>query len=202
MPFHTKAWIGFAKQYGFKINKSTVLHKFSGRVNKEILEDLFKQKFSSTKLNKLINEKENFYRKLFKHKAKPTLGLLKFLEELKRAKIPTVLATAGPPQNVEFILKETKTKKYFTKVVNASHVVNGKPHPEIFLKAAKLAKTSPKQCVVFEDGMLGIKAARRAGMKVAGVATSHSFKELKHSDLILRNFKNLSLQKIYSLFDL
>jgi beta-phosphoglucomutase-like phosphatase (HAD superfamily) len=50
--------------------------------------------------------------------------------------------------------------------------------------------------------MLGIKAARRAGMKVAGVATSHSFKELKHSDLILRNFKNLSLQKIYSLFDL
>jgi beta-phosphoglucomutase-like phosphatase (HAD superfamily) len=90
-----------------------VLHKFSGRVNKEILEDLFKQKFSSTKLNKLINEKENFYRKLFKHKAKPTLGLLKFLEELKRAKIPTVLATAGPPQNVEFILKETITNLYF-----------------------------------------------------------------------------------------
>ncbi len=202
MPFHIKAWIGFAKQYGFKISKATVLHKFSGRVNKEILEYLFKQKLSASQLRKFINEKENYYRNLFKHKAKPTLGLIKFLEELKRAKIPTVLATAGPPENVDFILQVTKTKKYFKKVVNASHVLNGKPHPEIFLKAAKLAKINPKYCVVFEDGMLGIQAARRAGMKVVGVATAHSFKELQHSDLTIKNFKNVSLKKIYALFEI
>lgn len=202
MPFHAKAWIGFAKQYGFKISKATVLHKFSGRVNREILEDLFKKKLSKSELDKFITEKENYYRNIFKYKAKPILGLIKFLEELKRAKIPAVLATAGPPENVDFVLRATKTKKYFRNVVNASHVLNGKPHPEIFLKAAKLAKTSPKYCVVFEDGMLGIQAARNAGMKVVGVATAHSFKELQHSDLTIKNFKNMSLKKIYGLFEI
>ncbi len=200
IPYHVRAWIEFARQHGFKVTKQLVLRHFNGRVNKEILEYLFKQKLPPEKLRLYISQKESLYQKIYLTHVKPVRGLLKFLRQLKQTDIKTVLATAAPLENVKFILKATDTEKYFKAVINASDVKLGKPNPEIFLKAAKKMRVNPKSCIVFEDALNGIEAGKRAGMKVVGVATTHPAKDLKRADLVIKNFLGLNFKKLLGSF--
>jgi beta-phosphoglucomutase-like phosphatase (HAD superfamily) len=80
-------------------------------------------------------------------------------------------------------------KQYFKIVVNSSHISKGKPDPEIYLKTASLLKIPPKNCLVFEDAVVGVNAARAAGMKVIAITTTQSKEELKDADMIIKDFK-------------
>jgi beta-phosphoglucomutase-like phosphatase (HAD superfamily) len=68
-----------------------------------------------------------------------------------------------------------------------------KPNPDIFLLAADRINTDPKDCLVFEDSIFGIRAAKDAGMKVIALATTHSREllETEHPDLIINDFTYL-----------
>jgi len=199
MGYHAKAWRAFGKNYGFKITNHLLFHYFTGRVNDEILEYLFKRKLTKEELKKYISEKENFYRKLYRPHIKPVKGLLKFLSDLKKANVKIALGTAAPKDNVKFILKGTKAKKYFKHIITAEHVKLGKPNPDIYLKAAKIIKAKPQNCIVFEDAMNGIEAARRAGMKVVAVATTHKAQELKHADMVIKDFTKVKIENLQKL---
>jgi HAD superfamily hydrolase (TIGR01509 family) len=80
-------------------------------------------------------------------------------------------------------------EKYFTAVVNSSHIKKGKPDPEIYLKVASLLNVLPKNCLVFEDAAVGIKSAKAAGMKVIAVATTQPKEELAEADMIVEDYK-------------
>ena len=58
---------------------------------------------------------------------------------------------------------------FFDIVITANDIENPKPHPETFLKCAELMKVNPTDCIVFEDGILGMQAAATAGMQVVDV---------------------------------
>ena len=79
------------------------------------------------------------------------------------------VGTGGHREAVEHTLSETGLKKYFDVVVTANDVTNFKPHPETFLKCAEMMKAEPRFIEVFEDGVLGMEAARKAGMQVTDV---------------------------------
>jgi HAD superfamily hydrolase (TIGR01509 family) len=80
-------------------------------------------------------------------------------------------------------------KKYFKTVVNSSHIIKGKPDPEIYLKAASLLNVSPKNCLVFEDAVVGIKSAKSAGMRVVAITTTQPKKELLEADMIVDDYE-------------
>jgi beta-phosphoglucomutase-like phosphatase (HAD superfamily) len=86
-------------------------------------------------------------------------------------------------------------RRSFDAVVDGGMVKKGKPHPETWLLLAEALKVRPKDCVVFEDSLLGEEAARRAGMAVVGVTTSHRPEEFRHARLRLRDFRKKSLLK-------
>ncbi len=85
------------------------------------------------------------------------------------------------------------TKK-LSSLVTASEVVNKKPDPEIFLKAAEKAGIPPKLCLVVEDAVSGVTAARRAGMKCIAVTTSFNRQTLLDAgaDLVVDDLSELS----------
>ncbi len=188
IPFHKKAWIKFMKHYGFIYSKKFFDTQINGKTNKEILTKLFGKNISREKINKYASEKEKFYRQIYSPDIKPLPGLITFLKKLKKQKHQIALATSAPAENVKFVLEKTKTKKYFSKIVDAKNLKHGKPHPEIFLKTAKKLNTKPANCVVFEDSMLGVKAGKRAGMKVIGILSTCSKKELHLADKFAKNF--------------
>jgi beta-phosphoglucomutase-like phosphatase (HAD superfamily) len=82
------------------------------------------------------------------------------------------VATASPPENISFILDELNLRRYFTAVVGGHDVQFGKPNPEIFLKSAQTLGIEPAHCLVFEDALGGIEAARRAGMDAVMICTT------------------------------
>jgi beta-phosphoglucomutase-like phosphatase (HAD superfamily) len=86
-------------------------------------------------------------------------------------KMPMSVGTGGHREAVEKTLEIIGIRDYFDIIVTANDVKHHKPHPETFLRCAELMGVDPADCEVFEDGDLGIKAARRAGMKATDVRT-------------------------------
>lgn len=78
-------------------------------------------------------------------------------------------------------------------------VSRGKPDPEIYLKSAKALNLPNAQCIVIEDSLSGVAAAKAAGSKVIGITTTHSEEELKDTDLTIRDFDDLSMNQLMKL---
>lgn len=98
------------------------------------------------------------------HRIEPMMEVLEVARACSKL-FPTSVASGGPRVIVHRTLEIIKAKDVFHHIVTQDDVINCKPHPEIFLHAAEKMGVSPKRCLVFEDSLLGIEAAKSAGMK-------------------------------------
>jgi len=188
--------------HGHHLTDDELKSKVYGRSNKDWLPDIFGDQMTPAEYKKLADEKEALFRKLFELIIQPLKGLIPFLEILKKNNVATAVASSAPPENVKFTLERTGTKKYFNIVLDESSFNKGKPDPEIYLKTASLLNISPAKCIVFEDSIAGVAAARKAGCKVVGVTTTHSREEFIGTDMVIENFEDLHLQQLVNLFQL
>jgi beta-phosphoglucomutase family hydrolase len=186
--FHRKTWEAYLKKMGKLISEEEFNAHINGRTNKDAVEYIYGRKMSEEESTKYTLEKEALYRQIYKPFIKPVPGLLNFLEILNQKNIPMAIATSGIQPNIDFMFENIPIKKYFKVIVNSSHITNGKPHPEIYLKVASLLKVPPKNCLVFEDAVVGINSAKAAGMKVIAVATTQTKEELSIADVIVDDF--------------
>lgn len=119
-------------------------------------------------------------------------GAIELLEALQ-GKIKVGLASMNSISVIEAIVNAKGLNKYFKTVVTAEGVTHSKPHPEIFLKCAMQLNTLHSRCVVVEDSLFGVKAAKAAGMGCIAVTTgAYSSQELKKElpDLIVATLKS------------
>jgi beta-phosphoglucomutase family hydrolase len=197
---HKQTWREFFAKHGKSISDDELDIWMSGRQNFETVQYLFKNKINRNQALILAEEKEALYRIKYKDSIKPLVGLLDFLEHLKFHEIKIGLGSSAPKSNVTFIMDGLGIAHYFDAIVDGSMVQNGKPNPEVFVQAAKLLKVNAENCIVFEDSLSGIEAAKRAGMSVVGIATSHCIQDLsKYTNIALTNFDQLTIKKIESL---
>lgn len=200
-PTHKIALQQFCHKYGFHLTDEELLSRVYGRTNNEWITNLFGRELTDRELNDLGEEKEMIFRELYKDIIKPLDGLQSFLEQLDAHDIPRAIGTSAPRSNVDFVLKHTGLEKFFTIILDQSDVKHGKPDPEIYLKVAARLKLPPAQCIVFEDSLSGIISAQKAGTRVVGVATTHTLRELSHTNLAIKDFVGLDpLTLIGSLF--
>jgi HAD superfamily hydrolase (TIGR01509 family) len=114
-------------------------------------------------------------------------GAIDLLEALQ-GKAKLAVASMKNRPIVEYLLDSTKIRKFFQTVVTVEDVAKPKPDPEIFLKAAQMLDCAAEHCVVVEDSVYGVTAAKAAGMNCIGVAQGfYSKAELKtaRADLVL-----------------
>ena len=128
---------------------------------------------------------------------KPIPGILKTLDRLKH---PTCVASSGTPDKINNSLKVTGLANHFaTDIYSAVQVSNGKPAPDLFLFSAAQMNESPDNCIVIEDSVAGITAAKAAGMKAfgftggshAGAAEYADGLRTAGADLIFRDMQTL-----------
>jgi beta-phosphoglucomutase family hydrolase len=186
--FHLISWKRYLKNMGREISEEEYKMHINGRTNKDAVEYIYGRKMKEEEAMGYALEKEEIYRKLYKPLIKPVAGLLQFLHELEKRGIPMAIATSGIQVNIDFMFDNIPIKKYFSVVVNSSHIKHGKPDPEIYLKTASMLDVPPKRCLVFEDSVVGIQAARAAHMKVIAITTTHSKEELATADMVIENF--------------
>ncbi|MGQ9806567.1 MAG: HAD family hydrolase [Chlorobiales bacterium] len=195
MRTHETAWLALFADLGISINIKEFHHKTAGMKATEVLRYFLGTRFSNIELEQLAAQKEFLYRVLFRKKLKALRGLPTFLKDAQRRRIPMAVATGGGKPNIDFILDGLHLRKYFRSVLGASDVMHGKPHPEIYLKSAVALAIAPSDCIVFEDALPGIEAARCAGMQVVGIATTHPISVLRNVPsvrLAAKNFAHLS----------
>jgi len=196
-PFHKIALKQFCSKHGRHLTEEELREKIYGRRNQDWITNLFGP-VEGEKLKAFADEKEALFRELYAKDVKPLEGLPSFLKRLDDLKIPRAIATSAPRGNVDFTLEKTGIGSYFHTILDDSFVSNGKPHPEVYRKAAAALNYKPQQCVVFEDSLAGVEAGKRAGCKVVGITTTHSREELTGTDLVIDNFVELDPGELIS----
>jgi beta-phosphoglucomutase family hydrolase len=132
---------------------------------------------------------------------KPIPGITKLLEGLKKEGITIALASSSPMEFIETILKLFNIRNYFKVVISGENIRRSKPEPDIFLAAAEALGTLPENCVVLEDAMHGVRAAKAAAMKCIGYQNPNSWDQnLSEADMVIDNLEDLSQDQIRGLF--
>jgi len=168
MPYHFAGWKKACEKFGADIDPS-FLRLHTGSPGWIIASEIIKtcKLDSSITIDDILKAKlEDFYSN--QHLIKPIEPVVAIVRKYY-GKLPMAIGTGGHRDAVERTLEVTGLKKYFDIVITANDVQNHKPHPETFLKCAELMNVEPRFIQVFEDGDLGIEAARRAGMIVTDV---------------------------------
>jgi len=109
------------------------------------------------------------------------------------------LATNSRIREVEIIFNKLDFKSYFDIKLTRDNVKNVKPNPEIYLRGAGIFGVDPSECVVFEDSIVGITAAKSAGMKCIAVINTYSAEDLKDADMRIKSYKEINIEKIKEL---
>jgi len=170
-PIHRRVWALYNQRFGIATDEA-MQQRMYGRRNDEIVRDFFGEHLTPDEVRAHGAAKERLFRETIAPQINEALvpGVREFLE--RHHDRPIGLATNAEPANVEFLLEAAQLRRYFRAVVDGHQVRNPKPHPEIYLRAADLLGSEPGDCVVFEDSVAGIQAARAAGMSVVGVRTT------------------------------
>ena len=200
-PYHFKSWQALLKKYGKgELSKETYYTEISGVPIMTTLKRLFGADHDEARLNDLLKEKEEFYRKEYAPYLIAINGLENFLSDMKSKGVKMAMATSATVEDIDFILNKIPIRDDFDEIVNTSMVNRPKPNPDIFLKAAEKLNMEPSRCIVFEDSIAGIKAANAAGMKVVGITTGHPARDLHPVYLVINDYTDLTPQKLAELF--
>jgi beta-phosphoglucomutase family hydrolase len=197
---HELSWNQIARELQQQLPPNFFLKSF-GMKNEKIIPELLGWATAPDHVSKIARQKEAIYREMIKKNGIQALpGVHELLEQLRAASIPCAVGSSSARENITCIIDVLGVSKYFTSIVCGEDVHRGKPDPEVFQIAAQRLGTSPDKCVVFEDAHVGLEAAKRAGMKVVGVATTHPAETLQDADLVVNRLTEVNLEKLKALF--
>jgi HAD superfamily hydrolase (TIGR01509 family) len=150
-----------------------------GRPAEEAVGLLLGRPVGAAEAVRLARRKRDHYTRLAAHGMLPIPGAPAFVAALARQGVPRAVATSASRRDVDALLAEVGVRRHFEVIVTADDVRWGKPDPEVYVRAAEGLGLPPSGCVVFEDSVVGVHAARAAGMRVIGVTTAHGADELR-----------------------
>lgn len=118
---------------------------------------------------------------------------LKFvIESLYNSNIKVSIASAGSVKNIEKFINDTDVKKYLDFYLSGEELKENKPNPEIYIKASDKMNIKKESLLVVEDSVLGIKSAKRAGLKVVALKPQDNYSvDQSEADLIIDRLRNL-----------
>ena len=163
MPYHFQAWQKACRKYGIEMD-TDFLQSYTGAPGWIIAEAVIEQNGMKGKVTAedIMQVKlDEFF--TIQHHVTPIEPVAQLVRRYY-GKMPMAVGTGGHREAVEKTLEITGLRKYFEIIVTANDVERHKPYPDTFLLCAELMGVEPALCEVFEDGDLGIEAAKRAGM--------------------------------------
>ncbi len=197
---HELSWQQIARELQHELPPGFFKKSF-GMKNEKIIPELLGWATDSENVGKIARRKEAIYRELIKKNGIEALpGVHDLLEQLRAASIPCAIGSSSARENISCIIDVLGVSKYFDVIICGADVHHGKPDPEVFQLAASRLGVTPDKCVVFEDAHVGLEAARRAAMKVVGVATTHPAETLHDADMVVDRLTEVTLEKLKGLF--
>ena len=180
LPYHHESWRIFFKNNNLEEHDfSEVLKEYKGGGTLELMTSVFGDMYTKDELKKMTDDKEIIFRDIYKSKIYPIEGLKQFLDNLKENNILLSIGSNAIRKNVLMTIEELSITNYFSSIICGDEVSRGKPDPEMFVKTLSNLNVSRNECIIFEDSIEGVKAAKNADIKVIGVTSSQSSEKLK-----------------------
>jgi beta-phosphoglucomutase len=193
-PVHSVCWREYLRRCGLEAPEDFDLRMF-GRRNDDIVRDTFGADLDPAEVFRHGAEKERLFREMMR----PVLGehlvtgVASFLE--RHREVPMAIATNGEPANADFVIDTSGIRSYFRLVIDGHQVTRPKPDPEIYLRAAAQLGTAPANCIVFEDSITGVEAARASGARIVALRTTYTEAELAPVGVSIRDFLDPELER-------
>ena len=175
---HRAAWRALLEELGEEPAHPEHWRLTIGRPSEEAVPLLLGRPMSEYEARRLARRKRDLYVDLARGGIVTVPGVSRFVANLARRKIPRAVGTSASGFDVSRLLAGAGLRRYFDVIVTADDVTYGKPDPEVYLLAAARMRVTPERCVVFEDSVVGVEAARSAGMRAIGITTAHTGEEL------------------------
>lgn len=190
-PLHFRAAQQIIKKYGKKLPKERSFQLIG------VGEDFFwktvvKELGISFDYKQLLQEKSELYMKLLQNEGNAFPGVVELIKKLSK-NYKLAIASGSSLNEITIILQKLLIRPYFIRVVSGDDVAKSKPHPEIYLNAAKNLGVVPSECVVIEDSINGVKAAKAAGMGCVAVTNSFPRKMLGEADYVIDSLNEFDL---------
>ena len=190
---HREAWIRMLGELGLtappEFWKQTI-----GRSSVDAVPLLLGEPVSPVEARRLARRKQAHYVTLAASGPRAVAGVTEFVQTLARHGVPMAVATSARRLDAMELLGPLALVERFRAIVTVEDVTRGKPDPEIYRLAASRLEVSPEACLVFEDAIVGVQAALRAGMRAFGVATAYDPEDLLASgaERVIATFEGLT----------
>ena len=187
--FHFAAWCAVLADYGIPFSREQFRSTF-GMNSPGTLAVLLGDALTPALAAEISARKEAAFRDAVRGQARPLPGVTAWLARLQRAGFRQAIASSAPPENIAVLVEELHLRGYFEALVSG-YARLGKPDPGLFLETAQRLDVPPARCVVVEDAVVGVVAARRAGMKCVAVTTTNPAEALAAADLVVERLDAL-----------
>jgi beta-phosphoglucomutase len=196
---HFESWRILAAENDVEYSQAEFVAGF-GRTSPEVLAEQWPGKeanLTAERIHELAERKEVIFRELIERDFPAMDGAFNLLSALHAADISLAVGSSGPADNVQMVIEKLGAVEFFSTAVTGSDVDRGKPDPQVFQLAAERLGVSPNRCVVVEDAPVGIAAARAAGMKCIGIAsTGRTPDELRAADLVVGSLRDVGADDV------
>lgn len=191
---HFSAWkkmfTDYGKEFTFEDYKEKVdgIPRMSGA--RAILTDI-----SDEELDAAASKKQEYFLALLaKEGIKVHQSTLDLIKQLKQEKIK--VAAISSSKNCLPILKKIGVDSWFEVILTGHDIVKGKPDPQVFLTACEKLGLVPEDCIVFEDAVLGVEAAKRGHFKCVGIDRYKSPGRLSDANLVVNDVSELNIESL------
>jgi HAD superfamily hydrolase (TIGR01509 family) len=181
--FHFLSWATVLADHGIPFSREFFRGTF-GMNNAGILSLLLGEKLTVELLREIGDRKEEAFRRAVRGRVQPLPGVLDWLDRLRATGFRQGIASSAPQANIDALVDELGLRPWFNAVISGSELP-GKPEPVLFLEVAHQLEVPPGRCIVVEDAVAGVEAAKRAGMKCVAVTTTNPAEALQAADVVV-----------------
>ncbi len=202
-PIHFELFQQVLEEEGIRLTEQDYYARYLGFDDRGAFSAAFREhgrRINEQEIARLIERKARYYQEMIQNKMRVFPGVKTLVSTLSK-RLPLAIASGALRDEIETILTTVSLRDYFRAIVSAEDVKEGKPEPEIFLKALAelngdtpdVPKIAAAECLVIEDSKEGIRGARRAGMKCLAVANSHPPEQLAEATAVVKSLEEVEL---------
>jgi len=189
-PLHERAFLEILQQIGYRDAHGMNIADFVGRSDQELWTAFVARHKPKQTLEELLAMKRRRVLEILRHAQPLFVGLPELIQDLA-AHYKLALASGSERPVVDAVLAFEGLGRFFQVTVSGSDIVQGKPAPDIFLRAAQLLEVVPGDCWAIEDSKPGITAGLAAGMRVIAITNTHPAAELRQATCVVSTYEQI-----------
>lgn len=202
-PLHHKAYQKMFGKVGIEVS-SEMYEGFTGQSTYGICVQLCTYFNLEQDPQELVQIKRNYFTKLFFEDNDLQLidGVEELINDYFKQGLTLIVASSASMFTINNVMKRFNLDRFFSNKLSGANLKASKPHPEIFINAAKAANALPNECFVIEDSTNGIKAAKRAGIYCVAYKSEHSKnQDYTLADMVISDYNEIYFSKIQGIFN-